>query len=144
MRMNELTSKIKQWMFQKGLDTKLDKWVQLGKVMEELGELASCMIRGDIDGIKDAIGDVYVTIVILAQLCGLQIEECVHHAWNEISDRRGVTIEGSFIKLDDLESVILRTHGSDIEHIEYRHDGYVVYLIERNALTQEIINEGEI
>ena len=48
--------------------------------------------------LKDAIGDVLVTIIILATQLGLDTEECLLHAYNEISGRIGKTINGIFVK----------------------------------------------
>jgi hypothetical protein len=53
---------------------------------------------GDDELLQDAIGDVFVTIVILSQCSGLDFTECVRHAYNEIKDRKGKLVDGIFIK----------------------------------------------
>ena len=34
----------------------------------------------------------------LAKFYGLTLEECDNHAWNQIKDRKGKTVDGEFIK----------------------------------------------
>lgn len=48
--------------------------------------------------IIDAVGDTYVTLVILCQQLGIEIADCVSAAYNEIKDRRGKLVDGTFIK----------------------------------------------
>jgi len=48
--------------------------------------------------LKDAFGDTLVTLIILAGQNGLRLEECLEYAYNEIKNRTGKTINGTFIK----------------------------------------------
>ena len=48
--------------------------------------------------LKDAFGDTIVTLIILAGQNGLLLEDCLKYAYNEIKDRTGKTINGTFIK----------------------------------------------
>ena len=97
-----LTSLIEMWSRDRNLD-KADPSKQLNKFFEESGELAQGLNKGNTDQIKDGIGDVYVTLVILAQQLGLDLEECVNIAYNEIKDRKGKLINGTFVKEGDLK-----------------------------------------
>jgi NTP pyrophosphatase (non-canonical NTP hydrolase) len=92
-----LTEQIQQWSIDRNLPTS-DKKSQLVKVVEEVGEVAAAIARGDDELLQDAIGDVFVTIVILSQCSGLDFTECVRHAYNEIKDRKGKLVDGIFIK----------------------------------------------
>lgn len=47
---------------------------------------------------KDAIGDVVVTLVIIACQLGIPFEQCVDAAYEEIKDRKGKMINGIFVK----------------------------------------------
>ena len=38
---------------------------------------------------RDGIGDVLVTLIIVADLEGTNLLECLEHAWEEIKDRKG-------------------------------------------------------
>lgn len=48
--------------------------------------------------IKDAIGDIFVTLVIQSEMHGFSLNECVAKAWNEIKNRKGQMIDGQFVK----------------------------------------------
>ena len=72
--------------------------VQSIKTMEEAVELIDGVNKRDKGAIRDAIGDIIVTLVIQAKMQGLNIEECVEQAWNEIKDRRGRMQGGMFVK----------------------------------------------
>lgn len=99
--MNQLTRAIELWSINHELD-KSEPSKQFLKVVEELGEVASGMARNDLPLIIDSIGDVYVTLVILDQQHGLNIQDCVDEAYTEIADRVGVNRNGIFIKQEDL------------------------------------------
>ena len=73
---------------------------QLLKTMSELGELADAIIKQDAKGIKDGIGDVLVTLALVAWMeGGLDLTECLEHAYEEIKDRKGYLNEnGVFVK----------------------------------------------
>ena len=72
---------------------------QLMKTMSELGELADATLKRDAEGIKDGVGDVLVTLIIYAELQGLQVRDCLAHAYAVIRDRTGtLTPEGIFVK----------------------------------------------
>jgi NTP pyrophosphatase (non-canonical NTP hydrolase) len=43
------------------------------KLIEEVGELASAILKNDIEKQKDAIGDIFVVLVILAEQLGIKI-----------------------------------------------------------------------
>lgn len=60
----DLTRKIEQWAIDRNLHT-ADPVKQMLKLIEEVGEIASGMARGNMDEIKDGIGDVNVVTTIL-------------------------------------------------------------------------------
>lgn len=94
--MDELIEKVKQWGRDKGLD---DPKAQMNKVTEEVGEIAHEISRNRYGReLEDAIGDSLVTIIILAAICGLDVKYCLEVAYNEIKDRKGKTINSSFVK----------------------------------------------
>ena len=75
---------------------------QLGKLIEEIGELAAGIARKDQDRVIDGIGDAVVVLTILSAQHGVMIEDCIEAAWNEIKDRKGKMIDGVFVKQEDL------------------------------------------
>ena len=100
--MNELIKSVEQWSKDKCLDQG-NSFSQFAKSAEELGEVASALCRNDKDLLRDGIGDVVVTLIILAQQNGMDLHECLNTAYDEIKGRTGVTTEdGRFIKESDL------------------------------------------
>lgn len=93
---------IVNWAGDKGLIKPENKYVQLAKVMEELGELAKAIIKSDHEEIQDGIGDVRISLSILSEQLGFDVDHCEEMAWNVIKDRKGKMVDGSFIKNEDL------------------------------------------
>lgn len=95
--MDELVESVALWRRDKGLN---DPKAQLNKVVEELGEIAHeiCRNRYHSDEMIDAIGDTLVTIIILADICKLDVKDCLEEAYNVINKRTGRTIDGTFVK----------------------------------------------
>nr|WP_144399762.1 MazG-like family protein [Bacillus sp. OxB-1] len=75
---------------------------QMLKLMEEIGEIAAALARGNIDEAKDGIGDAHVVLTILSMQLGTSIEECAGIAYEEIKDRTGKMVNGVFVKAEDL------------------------------------------
>ena len=48
--------------------------------------------------VEDGIGDMLVTIIILAELVGMSSVDCLNVAYNEIKDRKGEMRDGLFVK----------------------------------------------
>jgi len=96
--MIELEENVCQWAYERGILAPDNDRNQLIKTMEELGEVADATLKGDHEGIKDGIGDVLVCLTIFARQNGLSLVECYEHAYSEIKDRTGKTVNGTFIK----------------------------------------------
>lgn len=93
---------IEYWSFEKGLH-KSNSAQQTLKTLEEMGEVAAALCRNDREALRDGIGDVIVTLVILAQQNHMTLQECLEQAYGEIKDRKGkMSEDGSFIKSSDL------------------------------------------
>ncbi|WP_278744067.1 MazG nucleotide pyrophosphohydrolase domain-containing protein [Ligilactobacillus agilis] len=75
---------------------------QFMKVAEELGELAEGINKDKPEQVKDSLGDVLVTLILLAEDLNLNLLDCLNSAWNEIKDRKGEVKNGSFVKEADL------------------------------------------
>lgn len=102
MRTEELVNKVLQWGVDKGLN---DPKAQLNKVIEEVGEIAHEITRNKKgDALKDAIGDSFVTLIILAGICGYDPTDCLEMAYNTIKDRGGITENGTFVKKEEDDS----------------------------------------
>ena len=75
---------------------------QLAKVSEELGELSAGINKSDEDKTKDSLGDIMVTLIILAQDLNFDLLDCLNSAYRVIQNRKGKTINGVFVKETDL------------------------------------------
>ncbi len=97
--MKQIEQNIKQWLEDRRITSNSTSQAQFIKTVEEIGELAAGLARGDKDMIEDAIGDVIVTLIAVATLEGTSIEYCMKLAYNEIKDRKGyLNSDGIFIK----------------------------------------------
>ena len=99
--MNELIKQVERWSMNKGLD-KAESSKQFLKVTEEVGEVAAALARNDKNALRDGIGDVVVTLIILAQQNDMDLEECLNCAYDEIKGRTGKMVDGVFVKSSDL------------------------------------------
>ncbi len=100
--LDRLVEQVQQWSIDKDLHNgNSDR--QALKFYEEAGEVASALSRGQMDALKDGIGDTVVTLIILAQQHDMTLQECLQYAYDEIKGRKGKTINGTFIKQSDLE-----------------------------------------
>lgn len=97
MNTDDLITAVMAWGEERGID---NAYRQLNKVTEELGEWAHEICRDNFTTpeAKDACGDVLVTVIILADICGFDPIKCLESAYHEISGRKGRTSEGMFIK----------------------------------------------
>lgn len=68
------------------------------KLTEEVGELASAIIKNKREEQIDAIGDIQVVLIILCEMLGINYNDALDSAYNVIKDRKGKMINGSFIK----------------------------------------------
>ena len=89
---------IRQWAQERGIYDRGNSHTQYVKLMEEAGELAQALLKKDAYEVKDAIGDMVVVLTNLAALEGMQIESCISAAYNEIANRKGKMINGTFVK----------------------------------------------
>ena len=89
---------IRQWAETRGIYAEGNSHTQYVKLMEEAGELAKALLDNNKYEVKDAIGDMVVVLTNLAVLEGMQIENCIDSAYNEIANRKGKMINGTFVK----------------------------------------------
>lgn len=99
--MNELVKLIEKWAREKNLDI-AEPEKQMLKVVEEVGEVAAALARNNKNDLRDGIGDVVVTLVILAMQNDMDLYECLNQAYNEIKYRKGKNVNGVFVKESDL------------------------------------------
>lgn len=97
--MRELIDRVRGWASDRKITQRSTSVAQLMKTVSELGELADATLKFDRDEVIDGIGDVLVTLIIYADMQGLDIEHCLKSAYEEIKDRKGhLTTDGIFVK----------------------------------------------
>ena len=89
---------IREWADKRGLYDDGDPKTQALKLTEEVGETCRAILKKDRPEIIDGIGDCVVVLTNLAELVGVQIEDCIERAYNEIKDRKGKMDNGTFKK----------------------------------------------
>jgi len=99
--LQNLTSKIETWAIVRKLH-EADPSKQIIKLGEEYGELCKEFNKTKSEEVKDAIGDMYVVLTILALQLGLNVEDCIEADYEEIKERKGKMINGVFVKEADL------------------------------------------
>ena len=98
MSIADLQDKVLEWANEKGILDKSTPMMQALKTLEEVNELLVAIETNNQEEIKDAFGDIFVTIIIGAQLNGLNIVECLASAYDVIKNRTGVMRDGQFHK----------------------------------------------
>lgn len=96
---NQLITNVKQWANDRNLIDGGCPKAQTLKCVSEVGELADSVNKQK--DIRDDIGDVLVTLIILAEMHDLNLDECLCVAYDDIKDRKGILLDGVFIKESD-------------------------------------------
>ena len=89
---------IRIWADERGLYDKGDPKTQALKLAEEMGEICRAILKQDHSEIVDGIGDCVVVLTNLAHLCDTTIEDCIEAAYNEIKNRKGKMVNGTYAK----------------------------------------------
>lgn len=97
---NDTKNLILDWGHEKGILSEGTKEKQSLKVLEEAGELVLAVGQNNLDDIKDGIGDVLVTLILLSNMCGVTVEDCLTIAYDEIKCRQGKMVNGTFKKFE--------------------------------------------
>ena len=89
---------IRSWADERGLYDKGDTKTQALKLVEEVGETCRAILKENGPEIEDGIGDCVVVLTNLAEMHGIKIEYCIDAAYNEIKNRKGKMVNGTFKK----------------------------------------------
>ena len=99
IKFEELSEKVLDWARERDILQNGSAIAQLTKTEEEVAELREALENEDKDAMVDAYGDVLVTLIIGAQIAGLDLVGCLEAAYEEIKDRKGYLNEdGIFVK----------------------------------------------
>lgn len=98
--LESLTGAIHQWGRERGIHKNGNLASQAEKLVEEAQEtLAASRYGAASKEFADGIGDTFVVLVQLCAIAGIDLEECVEAAYEEIRDRKGYLNEdGVFVK----------------------------------------------
>lgn len=113
MEFKELQDKVLEWADSHDLLHEENADKQFMKFIEETFEFKTEMdsftaefIYRDLVDIREdmqlEMGDVFVTLIILCKQLGIDPQRCLELAYEKIKDRKGKTINGCFIKSEDL------------------------------------------
>ena len=103
---SELITKVNEWADERNLK-QADPKIQWMRITEEVGEIRDVLLKPTKftepqAALKDAIGDTLVTIIVLAHQLDLDVTECLSIAYEEIKNRKGKMVNGTFVKKEDL------------------------------------------
>lgn len=103
---SDLIDKVNEWADKRGLK-QADPKIQWMRITEEVGEIRDVLLKPTKftepnAALKDAIGDTLVTIIVLAHQLDLDVTECLGIAYEEIKNRKGKMVNGTFVKEEDL------------------------------------------
>ena len=116
----ELKTKVEEWAEDKDLLHSENADKQFMKFIEEVFEFKSemdylCRIGqsseevysdyeqiGTQENMELEMGDIFVTLIVLCNQLDIDIVECLEMAYEKISKRKGKTVNGLFIKEEDL------------------------------------------
>lgn len=112
MNFEELKIKVEQWANDKDLLHEENADKQFMKFMEEVFEFKTEMDNYDLElgtlktyffkTMSLEMGDIIVTLIVLCKQLDIDIVECLEMAYEKISKRKGKTVNGTFIKEEDL------------------------------------------
>lgn len=102
MTFESLQDAIIQWAYERNIVSLKNTHKQFMKVTEELGELAEGINKDNQGQIKDSLGDILVTLIILSKDLDVDLLDCLRGAYDVIKDRTGQTVDGVFVKEEDL------------------------------------------
>ena len=101
-KISNLEKDVIKWAYDKNIFEASTPLKQIEKTQEELTETRDAMVRhkyvDHLDDIKDGIGDMLVTVIILARMYDTDLQECLELAYNVIKNRNGSMKNGFFCK----------------------------------------------
>lgn len=96
--MKKTIEKVRVWAENKGILNPDSRFKQVIKLTEEVGELCSALLKNDKEKTIDSVGDCLVVLTILSYQLGFSPQAALDHAYDQIKDRTGKTVDGVFIK----------------------------------------------
>ena len=96
---NMIELDVVRWGDARGIIQNSTSAAQVKKTQEEVDELKAAIAENNKAEIIDAIGDVMVTLTMIAAIEDLSLVKCFEAAYDQIKNRKGyLTKEGIFVK----------------------------------------------
>lgn len=112
MEFEELQEKVLEWADIHDLLHEENAGKQFLKFVEEVFEFKTEMdnllsyafpcFKVAVERMELEMGDVFVTLIILCKQLGIDPQRCLELAYDKIKNRHGKTIDGTFVKEEDL------------------------------------------
>lgn len=95
----DIEMKIIQWSEARKIIPNSTPQAQLLKAFSEMGELSDAVQKGNMEDIKDAVGDTLVCLVNMCALLDINMVNCMEIAYDQIKHRKGTMLpSGVFVK----------------------------------------------
>ncbi len=95
----DIENKVLTWGRDRGIVQHGQPIGQAIKCLEEVTELLDSINKNRDAAVADALGDIWVTLVMTAATMNMSLLDCMYGAYDEIKDRKGyLTPEGVFVK----------------------------------------------
>jgi len=88
----QIEMRVLQWGEARNIVQNSNPMAQAIKTHEELGELFDAIASNDREAMKDAYGDILVTLVMGCATADLDLVSCFNHAYEQIKDRKGTLL----------------------------------------------------
>lgn len=117
MTIKELIKLIEQWAIDRGLDKNGTVEGQLIKTAEEVAELIIAISKNNVKDIKDAIGDVFVTLVVGNLLSGCWESDKMSDFTLQLSHRKKDLTPGDKFRL-------FKVLSADLKELMFERDSF--------------------
>ena len=92
MSFSDVELKVIRWGEERQIVQNSTPMAQAIKTLEEVGELLDAISSKDKEAMKDAYGDILVTLVMGCACADLDLVKCFEHAYEQIKNRKGTLL----------------------------------------------------
>lgn len=99
MTFEELETMVIHWSRSRGIIYNSTPQAQTLKAVSEMGELADAITKDQLVETMDAIGDILVCLINVAEMKKFKVSDCLLYAFDSIKNRKGhMNANGVFVK----------------------------------------------
>lgn len=125
MTFEQFKTNVENWQEDRGIYAHSTPLAQALKAVSEVGELADAVIKGDRDALKDAIGDVMVCLVGVANLRGCSIESAGTHHIGTTAGSPFLAAMASYFVADIASDI---AQGAELWSVEHSINESIIHL----------------